>query len=118
MATVQITKTIDTPFSQDEARRRLVEHLNVVKAKVVEGPEGGIEATRGSRLAIRILGAYLMPKDWMPTKATVGFESAGPGCRVTVTIADNFGLGIRTGMKGRDQDLLDSLPEGIASVLH
>lgn len=58
-----------------------------------------------------------MPRHWIPTKATLGFERTPGGCRVSITVADNIGFGIRTGAKGRFGSVLESQLEAIKASL-
>ena len=49
-----------------------------------------------------------MPRSWIPTKATLGIAETERGCRVDITVADNYGVGVRTGVKGRFGSLLEA----------
>ena len=100
---VTVTETITTAYLPAEAQAKVAAHP---VSGVKPNEPGTIVATSGSKLAIRLLGAYLMPKAWMPVKTTVEFAPSGSGCQVTVTCADNFGFGLRTGMRGRYEGLL------------
>ena len=115
MPAMEILKTVHTLYTVDQARQRSHDFYASVNATMSEDGEGRFTATRGSRVLIRILGAYLMPKSWMPTKATLSFADAEKGCRVDVTVADNYGLGIRTGIKGRYGSLLEAQMSEITS---
>jgi hypothetical protein len=111
---VTITETLTTGFSPAEAQERLAAHF---ASRIVTNTPGTLVATSGSKVAIRLLGAYLMPKAWMPAKTTVGFAPSGRGCQVTVTCTDNFGFGIRAGMRRRYQGLLQTKLEEIRQLL-
>jgi hypothetical protein len=117
MPAMEATESVETLWTVGQARERIAEHFASAKAKVSEDEEGNVVATRGSRVLIRILGAYLMPRNWIPTKATVGFTGTERGCRVDITVADNFGFGIRTGVKGRFGGLVDEQLAGIKAAL-
>jgi hypothetical protein len=111
---VTITETLATGYSPAEAQERLAAHFG---SRVVENAAGTLVATSGSKIAIRLLGAYLMPKEWMPTKTTVEFAPSGRGCQATVACSDNFGFGIRTGMRRRYEGLLRAKLEEVRRVL-
>lgn len=111
---ITITETVTTGYSPAEAQQRLATHFG---SKVVANTPGTLVATSGSKVAIRLLGAYLMPKAWMPTKTTVEFAPSGRGCQATVACSDNFGFGIRTGMRRRYQGLLRTKLQGIRHLL-
>jgi len=115
MPAIEILKAVHTLYTVDQARQRAHDFYASVNAKVSDGEEGRVVAPRGSRVLIRILGAYLMPKSWMPTKATLSFAEAEKGCRVDITVADNYGLGVRTGIKGRYGSLLEAQMSEITS---
>jgi hypothetical protein len=108
MPAMELRATVDTLYTVDQARQRARDFFASVNAKVSNDEEGRVVATRGSRVLIRILGAYLMPMSWIPTKATLGFAEAERGCTVDITVADNYGVGIRTGVKGRFGRLLEA----------
>jgi len=115
MPAMELRETVDTLYTVDQARRRAHDFFASVNAKVSDDEEGRVVATRGSRVLIRILGAYMMPKSWMPTKATLGFAEVERGCRVDITVADNYGVGIRAGVKGRFGSLLEAQMAEITS---
>jgi len=115
MPAMELRKAVHTLYTVDQARRRAHDFFASVNAKVSDDEEGRVVATRGSRVLIRILGAYMMPKSWMPTKAMLGFAEAERGCRVDITVADNFGVGVRTGVKGRFGSLLEAQMAEITS---
>ena len=108
MPAMELCETVETLYTVDQARRRAHDFFESVNAKVSDEEDGRVLATRGSRVLVRILGAYLMPRSWIPTKATLGFAEAERGCRVDITVADNFGAGVRVGVKGRFGSLLES----------
>lgn len=58
MPALETSDSIDTMWTFDQARQRILDYFTSVKAKVTEGESGEIVATRGSRVLIRILGAY------------------------------------------------------------
>ena len=111
---VTVTQTITTGYSPTEAQERLAAHLG---SAVKENTPGTLVATSGSKLAIRLLGAYLMPKAWMPAKTRVVFTESGSGCQAEVTCTDNFGFGIRTGMRGRYEGLLQDKVADVREAL-
>ncbi|MDH3731569.1 MAG: hypothetical protein OES13_10700 [Acidimicrobiia bacterium] len=111
---VTVTETITTGYSAAEAQKRVAAHLG---STVRTDTAGKLMARSGSQLAIRLLGAYLMPKAWMPVRTTVEFVAAGTGCAATVTCADDFGFGLRTGMRGRYEGLLQKKVAEIREVL-
>lgn len=111
---VTVTETFTTGYSPAEAQQKVAAHLG---AKVKTDTPGTLVARSGSQLAIRLLGAYLMPKALMPAKTAVEFTPAGGGCQVTVTCTDDFGFGIRTGMRGRYEGLLQTKVDGVREVL-
>ena len=115
MPALELSKAVHTLYTVDQARQRAHDFYGSINAKVSEDGEGRIVATRGSRVLIRVLGAYLMPKSWMPTKATLSFTEAEKGCRLDITVADNYGLGVRTGIKGRYGSLLEAQMSEITS---
>ena len=108
MPAMELRETVDTLYTVDQARRRALDFFASVNTKVSDDGEGRVVATRGSRVLVRILGAYLMPKSWIPTKATLGFAEAERGCRVDITVADNYGVGVRAGGRGRFGSLLEA----------
>lgn len=111
---VAVTETFATGYSPAEAQRKVAEHLG---GKVRTNTPGTLMARSGSQLAIRLLGAYLMPKAWMPAKTAVEFSPSGSGCQVVVTCTDDFGFGIRTGMRGRYEGLLQAKVDGVREAL-
>lgn len=111
---VTVTETLTTGYSPAEAQERVAMHFG---SMVTESTPGTLVATSGSRLAIRLLGAYLMPRGWMPAKTTVEFAPSGRGCRATVTCSDNFGFGIRAGMRRRYEALLQTKLDEVRRVL-
>ena len=117
MPAMETSDSVETLWTEAQARERITEYFASVKATVSQSAGGEIVATRGSRVLIRILGAYLMSRNLIPTKATVGFTETERGCRVDITVADNFGVGIRTGVKGRFGKLLDDQLAEIKAAL-
>lgn len=115
MPAMELRKAVHTLYTIDQARQSAHDFFASVNAKVSDDEEGRVVATRGSRVLIRILGAYMMPKNWIPTKATLGFAEAERGCRVDITVADNYGMGIRAGVKGRFGSLLEAQMAEITS---
>jgi hypothetical protein len=111
---ITITETVFTGYSPAEAQDRLVAHFG---PKVRRNEPGMVMVRTGSQLAIRVLGAYLMPRRWMPTKLIVSFTASGSGCDAAVTCADDFGFGLRVGMRGRYQSLLHEKMEEVRAVL-
>ena len=109
-----VTETITTSHSPAEAQGRLASHFG---GKVTENTPGTLVATSGSKLAIRLLGAYLIPAAWMPIKTAVEFTESGGGCQANVTCTDNFGFGIRAGIRGRYQRALEAKLAEVRSAL-
>ena len=111
---ITITETVFTGYSPAEAQDRLVAHFG---PKVRRNEPGMVMVGSGSQFVIRMLGAYLMPRRWMPTKIIVSFTASGTGCNAAVTCADDFGFGLRAGMRGRYQGLLHEKMEEVRTVL-
>jgi hypothetical protein len=114
VAPITLTERVSTGYSPAAAQERVAQHFG---GKVRRNEPGMLMARTGSQAAIRLLGAYLMPRRWMPTKIIVTFAPSGSGCTADVTCSDDFGFGLRTGMRGRYEGLLEEKMAEIRETL-
>ena len=106
-----------TGVSPDEAAQRFEAWHAVNGGRFEKAADGSLEGTTGKKVAVRILGAFFVPRSWWPLKTTVRLTPAANGTSVDMTVADNFGLGIRTGMKGKYDELMQARAEAIKTAL-
>ena len=106
MATATRSEQFDTGLSPDEAARRFQEYHSSKGGKVTAMPDGSLQGTTGKKVATRILGAFFVPRSWWPLKTKVRLTPDGSRTSVEIVVADNFGIGIRTGMRGKYAELM------------
>ena len=106
MASIPHTEQFNTVVSLDEASQRFSAYHSSKGGKVMTTPDGALEGTTGSKVGVRILGAFLVSRSWWPLKTTVRFTQADDGTSVEMTVADNFGFGFRTGLKAKYEALI------------
>ena len=111
------SENFNTAVSPEEAAQRFSALHEAKGGKVTTGPDGSIEATTGKKAWVRILGAFFVPRSWWPLKTTLHFTPAGTGTSVEMTVADNWGVGIRTGMKGKYDELMQARAAEVKAAL-
>lgn len=110
------TATFRSPLSPDEVRARVAEYLESIGARVTAG-EGSYVGDSGKKVAVRILGAFFVPRTWWPLRTEVQLAAADGGTDVTATVSDNFGLGIRTGMKTKYSELTEERLQALRAAI-
>jgi hypothetical protein len=109
--------SFETSVSPEEASHRFTDYHANRGGQVIRGTDGSLEGTTGRLVWVRFLGAVFVPRSWWPLKTTVRFEPTVTGSRVEMTVSDAFGLGIRTGMTGRYEELMKIRANEVKAVL-
>lgn len=92
-----------TNKSADEIRKIVIGNLTQKKATITQEDKSYIEATIGSGLKTRLWGAWAVSDHTLPVKIILNLyrDKNAKETEVDVTIQDNFGFGLRTGMVGK-----------------
>ena len=106
MATATRSEQFDTGLSPDEAARRFQEYHSSRGGKVTAMSDGSLRGTTGKKVTVRIIGAFFVPRSWWPLRTTVQLTPDASGTSVELVVADNFGVGIRAGMRETYAELM------------
>jgi hypothetical protein len=101
----------------DLAISMLVQALSSLGATVTELKATSLTATRGSQVAIRTLGGFLIPTSQFPLIARIHCTSGEDGDVAEITVEDNMGFGSRLGINGKYQQACDEFATDIVQVL-
>ena len=95
-----------SPAAGDEVAQRFEAWHAVNGGRFEKAPDGSLVGKTGKKVAVRILGAFFVPRAWWPLRTELRLAPAASGTNVDMTVADDFGVGIRTGMKGKYDELM------------
>ena len=71
------------------------------------GDDRTVEATSGTKVGTRLLGAMFVPDAWLPLHHTIAFGPSGTDTRVDITVEDDFGMGLRAGFTKKYTRLME-----------
>lgn len=97
--TINTTRTLQVPAPPDSARAAMQSAMIARKGKIIESAGGDISAKFGSQTMLRLVGGWLIPTKFFPTKAHAKFTATSNGTEVTLTASDSMGVGTKAGMK-------------------
>jgi hypothetical protein len=106
-----------TDKSADEISRIVTAKLAEKKARLLVSEQRRIEATMGSEAKTRFLGGAFVSKETLPVKMTVQVNEGAEGSEIDITIQDDLGFGLRTGMNAKYREYMQSLFGELAAAL-
>lgn len=81
-----VSETWETDRDADAVRQSVEEFLTAGKMQVVSTDKARIEALGGSSFRTRMLGAWLVKRTTLPTKAVISIEETASGTSVAATV--------------------------------
>jgi hypothetical protein len=99
----------------ESAREAIVSSLNQMGASVEVVEEAYVEAKLGSQAKFRMKGAMLAKLEDYPLVVMAQFSD---GNQLQITVGENFGFGVLTGVKGKFQEACDFAMNELVMKIH
>lgn len=117
MARIERRQQVTTPFSPAEAHSRLLAVFAARSATMAMLRENYLEGRTGSQAAIRLKGGWLAKTEEFPVVAAVDVTPAGSGSLVRLTVADDLGFGVKTGINKKYTKAVEGFAADLAASL-
>jgi hypothetical protein len=117
MALIKHEETFTVAADPATIRDRVLAWFGPVGAKVVTDAPDRLEVKSGSQTRVRLLGGAFIRPSAMPTRTVVTMQRDGDATRVTVTAADAFGFGAKTGIKQKYTARVQEIVAGLHETL-
>lgn len=117
MARIEHRREITTPLSPVDAHAHLLAAFAARNASMAQVSGNYLEGRTGSQAAIRLKGGWLAKLEDFPVVAAVAIAPAGSGAVVRLTVADDLGFGVKTGMKKKYTQAVEHFAAQLAGSL-
>jgi hypothetical protein len=117
MARIETRRQVETPLSAAAAKDRLLSVFQARRATVAIVTDDRLEGRTGSQVAIRLKGGLIAKPEEFPVVAAVVLLPGAAGTLVRITVADDLGFGLKTGMTKKYTQAVDGLADALAAGL-
>jgi len=117
MARIERRQQITTPLSPADARARLLAAFAARNAKMARVADNYLEGRTGSQAALRLKGGWVAKLNDFPVVAAVDFTPTGSGTVVRLTVSDDLGFGLKTGMKKKYDQAVEQFASQLSAAL-
>jgi hypothetical protein len=117
MAAIADAESFTTDLSVEEVTERFRAFHSSKGGAVTTASDGALEGTTGSQVKVRLLGAFFVSRSQWPLKTRLRLEPTPDGTDVEMTVADDFGIGIRTGIKAKYDELIQERSAEVKAAL-
>jgi hypothetical protein len=116
MAPISRTTSYTTALAPAQVRDETLSWFAAVSHTVVTDTADRLEVKSGSQAKMRLIGGAFIAGSSLPARTVVTMVPAGGGTQVTVSADDAVGVGVKTGMKGKYEQWLGEIVDGLRAA--
>lgn len=117
MARVEQTGNWTVGGSVEKVRETILGHMGAAKWRVQAAEGNGLAFKRGSQLATRLIGGWMLGPSKFPSRADVTVEDSGGQTIVNAAFGEAFGVGSVVGIKKKYGAYFDTCVADLGAAL-